>query len=331
MNPFYTKNYKVLVRCCTYNQSKYIEQALNGFTSQITKFPYLCLVVDDCSSDGEQETIEQWILQKCNPAKTKQFEIPESKIIVTQHKENEQCAFAFYFLKKNLYKEKEKKQRLYEPWQNDCDYIAWCEGDDYWIDANKLQKQITFLDENKDYSMCFHAANIEREKENLKTSIRCESIDNRDYSADEIFSHWTIPTASAVFRTSILRHRLKNAEKFINGDLPLFLTCCEKGRIRGFSYTASVYRLNVNSVTQDEVSKLNRLKKYPDFFDAVMENFNKVSKKLVEKKLTKALCERAVIIFPRKQSFADLRRAFALNPSIALGVTLKSIAKRIIR
>lgn len=313
MNPFFEKKYKVLVHCCTYNQSKYIEQTLDGFVLQNTDFPFLCLIVDDCSTDGEQNVIEHWMYEECDMENAKYFEIPESKIIVVSHKRNVQCVFAFYFLTKNLYREQEKKRRLYEPWQENCEYFALCEGDDYWIGAEKLQKQVVFLENNSDYSMCFHSAFIEKENETLKTNIACETIEDRDYSSNEIFSRWIIPTASVVLRKEILSAPLKRKENLINGDIIFFLTCCEYGKIHGFSEKMAVYRLNMDSVTQNLGSKLNRIKKYPDFFEAIAENFPSLSREILDYKKIVALCERAVIPPISKQSFKDIVAAFRIS------------------
>ena len=60
-------NYKVVVLSITYNQSKYIEDTLNGFAMQRTDFPFLCCVFDDASTDGEQDVLKRWIDNHCNP------------------------------------------------------------------------------------------------------------------------------------------------------------------------------------------------------------------------------------------------------------------------
>lgn len=63
------QNYKVLVSCFTYNQSKYIEDALNGFVMQQTTFPFVRLVMDDASTDGEQDIIKVWMERECDMSK----------------------------------------------------------------------------------------------------------------------------------------------------------------------------------------------------------------------------------------------------------------------
>ena len=122
MEQIYTpkQNYKVLVRCFTYNQSKYIEDALNGFAMQKTDFPFICLVMDDCSTDGEQEVIKAWIERECDMEKAEYLEIELSNIILAPHKSNTNCTLAFYFLKQNLYGTGNKKMKMVYPWRECC-------------------------------------------------------------------------------------------------------------------------------------------------------------------------------------------------------------------
>ena len=96
------QEYKVLVRCFTFNQSKYIEETLNGFAMQQTNFPFACLVMDDASTDGEQEVIKAWIERECDMSRAETIEISTSTVIVVPHKTNASCTFALYLLKQNL-------------------------------------------------------------------------------------------------------------------------------------------------------------------------------------------------------------------------------------
>ena len=131
------QDYRVLVRCFTYNQSKYIEDALNGFAMQKTNFPFVCLVMDDCSTDGEQEVIKAWMERESDMSNAEWSEIEKSNITIVPHKSNKQCTFAFYFLKQNMYKVKAQKLEMANPWREHCEYEALCEGDDYWIKKDR--------------------------------------------------------------------------------------------------------------------------------------------------------------------------------------------------
>lgn len=149
------QEYKVLVRCYTYNHSKYIEDALNGFAIQQTNFPFVCIVIDDASTDGAQEVIKKWMGSECDMDRAETIDITTSIVIIVPHKTNLSCTFAFYLLKQNLFLVKGEKKKHVDPWREKCEYEALCEGDDYWMDSLKLQKQVEFLDANIEYGLVF--------------------------------------------------------------------------------------------------------------------------------------------------------------------------------
>ena len=246
------QEYKVLVRCATYNHSKYIEDALNGFAMQQTNFPFVCLVVDDASTDGEQEVIKAWMERECDMSRAETIDIPTSIVIIVPHKTNASCTFAFYLLKQNLHKNKTEKMRHVTPWREKCEYEALCEGDDYWISPLKIQKQSDFLDKNTAYTMCFHNA-IERWEHDINKNNLFSKVRDRDYSGFYLLKNWIIPTASVMLRSSIYKTELYgkvlNCNDFLYGDTPMFVTCAEYGKIRGFSDIMSVYRRNEGGLT----------------------------------------------------------------------------------
>ena len=158
--PIPKHNYRVLVRCFTYNQSAYIQDALNGFVMQKTNFPFVCLVMDDASTDGEQDVLRRWMESECDMSRAEIIDIQTSVVIIAPHKNNTFCSFAFYLLKQNLYNDYNRKLMYVTPWREKCKYEAMCEGDDYWIDPLKLQKQVDFLEANPEYGMCYSNFNI---------------------------------------------------------------------------------------------------------------------------------------------------------------------------
>lgn len=251
-------DYKVLVRCYTYNHSKYIKDALNGFAMQKTDFPFVCLVMDDCSTDGEQDVIKAWMESECDMEQAKNVEIEKSFVIIVPHKTNASCTFAFYLLKQNLHKTGGKKILL-APWRDHSDYEALCEGDDYWTDSLKLQKQVDFLESHPDFSMCFHNAVVENEA-NKATAFQEGGVEDMEYYTNDIFPRWIIPTASVVYRGKIVSaYPIKHREMLLYGDICLFLTCTHVGRVWGMREVMSLYRINTGGVTQQEKAPDYRL------------------------------------------------------------------------
>ena len=148
----------VCVRCSTYNHAPFIEKAMNGFTMQRTTFPFVCTIIDDASTDGEQDVIRQYLsdnfdLSDNSIARTE--ETDDYILSFARHKRNKQCYFAVLYLKYNHYKKKDREPYMSE-WLDNSKYIAWCEGDDYWIDSLKLQKQYDILENDETVSMCHH-------------------------------------------------------------------------------------------------------------------------------------------------------------------------------
>lgn len=246
------QDYAVLVRCFTFNHSKYIEDALNGFVMQQTTFPFACLVVDDASTDGEQEVIKSWMERECNMAEAKHVDIPTADIIIVPHKTNKNCTMAVYLLKENLFRQKEKKMEHVIPWREHCQYEALCEGDDYWIDPLKLQKQIDFFKDNPDYLMCFHNA-IEHYENNSKEDMLFSNIQDKEYFGEEFFRNWIVPTASVIYKIDerIIKfaNKLRNNSNILFGDICVFVSCSIYGRVHGMSDVMSVYRKHENGMT----------------------------------------------------------------------------------
>lgn len=242
------QEYKVLVKCCTYNQSKYIEDALNGFAMQQTNFPFVCLVMDDASTDGEQEVIKKWMERECDMSRAETIDISTSIVIIVPHKTNLSCTFAFYLLKQNLYGTG-KKDKYIDPWREKCEYEALCEGDDYWIDPLKLQKQVDFMDDNLDYSLCFHNAVRLNERVAVKEKIAsfCFFYADMQVSTEEIIADWCIPTASLLYR----REALKDIKlpRFFSGDYTLELTLAFRGKVYYLDRYMSVYRINSGGIS----------------------------------------------------------------------------------
>ena len=155
MNELEKFDWMVYVSCMTYNQAQYIEDAMNGFTMQKTNFPYVCAVVDDASTDGEQEIIKNYLdehfdLEDNNVVQHE--ETDDYVLTFARHKTNLNCYFAVFYLKYNHYSIKKAKAPYLAQWRNTAKYLALCEGDDYWTDHKKLQKQVDYLNTHSLYS-----------------------------------------------------------------------------------------------------------------------------------------------------------------------------------
>ena len=145
--------YKVCVWCNTYNQASYIKDTMEGFCIQQTQFPFVCLIMDDASTDENPEVIRQYLNDHFDIEWTK--ETDDYHLTLARHKENTNCYFAVYLLKYNHYSIKKKRLKYYQEVATEIDYVAQCEGDDYWTDEHKLQKQADALDANPQATLVY--------------------------------------------------------------------------------------------------------------------------------------------------------------------------------
>lgn len=257
-------NILVSIQCLVYNHEPYLRQCLDGFVMQKTNFRFEAIVHDDASTDG-------------------------SAAIIREYSEKYPDIIKPIYEAENQYSKHGGFSALFDILNSACKgkYIAMCEGDDYWIDPMKLQKQVDFLESHPGYSMCFHKAKIV--KDILSPSyLKVDFIKNRDYSGNELFSTWIVPTASMVCRRTVLNYKTSGDGRILNGDIVLILKCAETGKIRGLDDTMSVYRMQVHGVTYDSSLKEKRIKSYPKHLDFIRDNFPCISKSTLNKAYSNA-------------------------------------------
>lgn len=309
--------FKVCVRCFTFNQAKYIEDAMNGFVMQQTDFPFVCCIVDDASTDGEQEVIKKYMDMQFDYSPNSvsfEKETDYAYIHYAQHKKNKNCYFAVVFLKMNLYSKKEgfKKFEYISEWRDICEYEAMCEGDDYWISCNKLKKQVDFLDRNQECSMVFHNAEVKKEG-NVHVYFEQNTIEDRFYSANEIVKKWIVPTASVLYRNKLDKVKLAHSEWIMFGDIILFLKACRIGPIYGMSDCMSIYRINPKGISQDTTLLKKWILMKPQHYECIKINFgDMLDLKWLDNFLSSIYAQKAAIL--GLKGFGDLKKSFCLSP-----------------
>lgn len=208
----------VSVVMITYGHEKFIEQAINGVLMQECSFDFELIVANDCSPDNS-DTIIQSIID--NHPKG-------SKLKYVRHNKNIGMMPNFISALQSA----------------TAKYIALCEGDDYWTDPLKLQKQVDFLESNSEYSMSCHNAEIIYENSDKKPIIFSKNSVSYDISMQTIVEKWVIPTASIVFRRENVANLPDWFNKIYSGDFSLALLLRHSGKIRFFNDIMSVYRID---------------------------------------------------------------------------------------
>ncbi len=240
----------VSIRCLVYNHEPYLRQCLDGFVMQKTNFAFEAIVHDDASTDKSADIIREYAAK-----------YPD---IIKPIYETE-----------NQYSKKDGSIRriMDDATCKTTKYIAFCEGDDYWTDPLKLQKQFDFMEANPDYSLCFHPAYVKFENGIQERTLFGEWKET-DYNGLDIIRQWTIPTASVFFRAKFYNKKyfeIANDRRFIYGDIVLFEYMSTKGRIKCINEVMSVYRRNAGGVTEKDKDELS--KNEINHYKAISEHF----------------------------------------------------------
>lgn len=233
----------VSISCMTYNHAPYIRQCLDGFMMQQTIFPFEVLIHDDASTDGTTEIIKEYAEK-----------YPD---IIKPLYEDE-----------NQWVKGRRGSVIFNFPRAQGKYIAFCEGDDYWIDPLKLQKQVDFMEANPDYTMCCTNAVIETPEGNEEW---CRYPTDQTVPTEDVIKHGGlfVQTATLLFRREVLidaTNYPESAKKCHVRDFPLQIYAALKGKVYWFVDKTATYRyLGGNSWTlnfkkQDTTKKIRNMR-----------------------------------------------------------------------
>lgn len=240
----------VSVLMITYNHEKYIVQAIESALMQKTNFKFEIVIGEDCSTDKTREIVLEY---KAKHSDTIKLQLQEKNVGMMQN--------FIDTLKVCTGK-----------------YIALLEGDDYWIDPYKLQKQVDFLEANPDCSLCFHPSKYIRadnpDKYFIKKPKRIPS-DKKFGIRDVILGGGGfMATNSMVFLKEYINERPGWFDTAPVGDYPLMLLLASKGNIGYKDEVMSVYRMMAsNSWSLTMLEKNKRTKYYQEVFK-MLNNFD---------------------------------------------------------
>ena len=286
------KNWKsneivVSINTLAYNHEKYIAQCIEGILMQKTNFAFELLIHDDASTDKTAEIIREYEKKYPNIVKP-------------------------IYQTENQWSKKIKISITHQYPRAKGKYIALCEGDDYWIDENKLQMQVDFLEKNPEYGMCFHGA-IEHYEDGSIPDRVFSKLKTKKYTAYEIIKHWIIPTASMIFRFQLIQdtayHSLVRDKRIFYGDKPLYIFLESKSKVWCMSNVMSVYRRHEGGT----VFFFSFERNYRNFFqtEALMEHCPKAYLPLLMLKLRIAAYNCSIAIFMKEWNIA--KRFFQLS------------------
>lgn len=178
----------VSIACITYNHKKYIAETIESFLAQKTDFAVEILIHDDASTDGTIEILRDYAKKYPN-------------IILLQEKINQYSQGKDTFIN-TMYKRARGK------------YMAICEGDDFWTDTSKLQRQVDFLESHSDYAICFHPVRIFFEDKSKPDEI---------YPAEQSKVHFTLTELLGrnFIQSNSVMYRIQQKTLLPSGIIPL--------------------------------------------------------------------------------------------------------------
>jgi glycosyltransferase involved in cell wall biosynthesis len=208
----------------TYNHERYVAQAIEGALMQRTNFPYEILIGEDDSSDNTRSMVIDYAER--NPNKIRLFLNDRKNVIYVNGRPTGRWNLL------NLLTQARGR------------YIALCEGDDFWTDGRKLQKQVDYLEAHPENIMCFHTASIFDQKTRVLSGDLLKPPLNRDfYTLDDLLEFGNfIPTASVMFRSGRIQEYPSWFMQIPFGDIALHMMHAQHGTIGYIDETMSVYR-----------------------------------------------------------------------------------------
>ena len=238
------KNWKdseivVSINTLTYNHEKYIAQCIEGVLSQKTNFAFELLIHDDASTDKTADIIREY---------EKKYPLIVKPIYQTE----------------NQWSKGIKNSVTYQYPRAKGKYIALCEGDDYWIDENKLQMQVDFLENNPEYGMCYTKA--KQYNQSMQKFIKKSIGADFDGFEDLLKNGNRIPTLTTVYRKDLLEKYQKeiqpNNKGWLMGDYPMWLYFSHESKIKYFDKETAVYRVLEESASHS--TDINKMIKFEE-------------------------------------------------------------------
>ncbi len=249
------------VICTTYNHKDYIKETLDGILMQKTAFKFKVIIHDDASTDGTSDVVRKYAEQ-----------YPDIIEAIIQPE--------------NLYQQN-KSLFPYLSALVEGKYVALCEGDDYWIDENKLQKQIDYMEAHPDCTLCKHNSYLLDDQHRtgpyagtvMPTNFsEGDRIDLRQYLKWYVSNIRFGQTASFVLRMDIWKNKPSWLMRFSFGDLFTDLFAADKGYIHYIPDIMAVYRVNNHTswtgrLWMGEMTPQKRYETIRDSYNEVLDAF----------------------------------------------------------
>ncbi len=214
---------KVSVLVITHNQAAFITQAIDSVLMQEVNFEYEAVVGEDASTDRTREILVA--LQKAHPDKIRLL-LHEKKLEGLPGKLNVVKTLAA------------------------CrgEYVAWLDGDDYWIDPHKLQKQVDFLESHRECTICFHNVLAVDDGGALEPRTVCAADQEEISTLEDLLSGNPMPSCSVLFRRGLFDRFPDWYFTLLVSDWPLHILNAQHGNIGYINEVMATYRVHAGGI-----------------------------------------------------------------------------------
>ncbi|MCC5919851.1 MAG: glycosyltransferase [Cyclobacteriaceae bacterium] len=252
------------VQILTYNHEKYIRDCLEGIVMQQTNFEFVVYIREDFSTD-------------------------KTRKVLLEFQKNYPHLFKLYLCNENLYSQGKSSGMSKDI---NSKYVALCEGDDYWIDPFKIQKQVDFLEKNKKYIA--HFFNAEKLYEDGKKIKYHSDLSTGKVPESKIFlmGGGIYPTASFMYR-NVTINTPEFMQKTKSGDRVLSLLLLEKGDFYFHSDVSSVYRIHSGGIYSSTRNEKGKMSEFNIQNINLLVNYNVYTNRKFSQEITKALSKEA--------------------------------------
>jgi glycosyltransferase involved in cell wall biosynthesis len=269
------KDNAVVVSVCmiTYNHERFIARAIEGVLMQRTTFTTELVLSDDLSTDHTRSI--------CSAYQQKY-----SGIIKLRLQEKNLGAIPNFVdtLKACTGK-----------------YIAFCEGDDYWIDPLKLQKQVDFLETHPGFALCFHNAMVLSENHNIAPYLFNNEFQKQVTTIKDVIKNWYISSASILFSREYLPELPDWVSTIHSGDYALLLLLAGRGKIGYIKEVMSVYFKHAGAMSFDPlITALYLNERHTQLYKIINQYFDYKYDEFIQKQLNKFKRQRLQLLLVKK-------------------------------
>lgn len=274
----------VSVNCITYNHEKFIADAIESFLMQKTDFKYEILIHDDASTDKTAEIIRGY-----------EERFPD--LIKPIYQTENQYSKVKRISKFNIERVKGK-------------YIANCEGDDYWTDPYKLQKQVDYMESNAKCSMCAHGSIHVTEENNRLDTVSRPHHGNKIFTVEEVIEGGggLFTTNSILYPSRLALNKPDYYFKAPVGDYPLAIHLATQGEVYYIDEFMSAYRVNVRgSFISNLSSSTDKIAKHFTAIAGMLDQVNEETKYRYNEAIVKTKAKNAFNVLLAQERYKELK------------------------